>query len=148
VTFRSSKVKKSLLLAMALKVMCMRVISKIHAFILACLRGLHPAKTEHHGIKVTDEATAGIVMILTPDEFQGQLYREEIEPNIKQGATIAFAHGFAIHYNQVVPRADLNVIMVAPKAPGHTVRSEFVNGDGIPDLIAIFQDATGAAEQL
>lgn len=87
-------------------------------------------------------------MILTPDEFQGQLYREEIEPNIKQGATIAFAHGFAIHYNQVVPRAYLNVIMVGPKAPGHTVRSEFVNGGGIPDLIAMFQYAKGAAKQL
>ena len=110
------------------------------------------AKAEDHGIKVTEVATAvataDIVMILTPDEFQGQLYREEIEPNIKQGATIAFAHGFAIHYNQVVPRADLNVIMVGPKAPGHSVRSEFVNGGGIPDQIAIFQDATSAAKQL
>jgi ketol-acid reductoisomerase len=87
-------------------------------------------------------------MILTPDEFQGQLYREEIEPNIKQAATIAFAHGFAIHYNQVVPRADLNVILVGPEASGHSVRSEFVNGGGIPDQIAIFQDATSAAKQL
>lgn len=87
-------------------------------------------------------------MILTPDEFQKQLYAEVIEPNIKQGATLAFAHGFAIHYNQVVPRADLDVIMVAPKAPGHTVRSEFVNGGGIPDLIAVYQDASGQAKQV
>ncbi len=87
-------------------------------------------------------------MILTPDEFQGQFYREVIQPNIKQGATLAFAHGFAIHYNQVVPRADLNVIMIAPKAPGHTVRSEFVNGGGIPDLIAIHQDASVVAKEL
>ena len=78
-------------------------------------------------------------MILTPDEFQGRLYKEEIEPNLKQGATLAFAHGFSIHYNRVVPRADLDVIMIAPKAPGHTVRSEFVRGGGIPDLIAIYQ---------
>ena len=87
-------------------------------------------------------------MVLTPDEFQSVLYKEEIEPNIKQGATLAFAHGFAIHYNQVVPRADLDVIMVAPKAPGHTVRNEFVNGGGIPDLIAIQQDVSGNAKSV
>lgn len=99
------------------------------------------AKAEAHGLKVTDVATAvanaDLVMILTPDEFQGRLYKEEIEPNIKKGATLAFSHGFSIHYNQVVPRADLDVIMIAPKAPGHTVRSEFVKGGGIPDLIAV-----------
>jgi ketol-acid reductoisomerase len=91
---------------------------------------------------------ADVVMVLTPDEFQSQLYKSEIEPNLKQGATLAFAHGFAIHYNQVVPRTDLDVIMIAPKAPGHTVRSEFVRGGGIPDLIAIFQDATGTAKDV
>lgn len=91
---------------------------------------------------------ADIVMVLTPDEFQFQLYRDEIEPNIKQGAALAFAHGFAIHYNQVQPRADLDVIMIAPKAPGHTVRSEFVRGGGIPDLIAVYQDATGTAKDV
>lgn len=109
-------------------------------------------KAEAHGLKVTGVATAvasaDVVMILTPDEFQSRLYKEEIEPNIKQGAALAFAHGFAIHYNQVVPRADLDVIMIAPKAPGHTVRSEFVKGGGIPDLIAIFQDASGKAKDL
>jgi ketol-acid reductoisomerase len=93
-------------------------------------------------------AAADVIMILTPDEFQAQLYRDEIEPNVKQGATLAFAHGFAIHYNQVVPRADLDVIMVAPKAPGHTVRTEFVKGGGIPDLVAIFQNASGKAKDV
>lgn len=91
-------------------------------------------------------ADADIVMVLTPDEFQSQLYKEELEPNLKQGAALAFAHGFSIHYNQVVPRADLDVIMIAPKAPGHTVRNEFVKGGGIPDLIAVHQDASGKAK--
>ena len=91
---------------------------------------------------------ADLVMVLTPDEFQSQLYKNEIEPNLKQGATLAFAHGFAIHYNQVVPRADLDVIMIAPKAPGHTVRNEFVKGGGIPDLIAVFQNASGKAKEV
>ncbi len=93
-------------------------------------------------------AQADLVMVLTPDEFQFKLYKEEIEPNIQQGAALAFAHGFSIHYNQIVPRADLDVIMIAPKAPGHTVRSEFVKGGGIPDLIAVFQDASGSAKDL
>jgi ketol-acid reductoisomerase len=110
------------------------------------------AKAEAHGLKVADVATAvagaDLVMILTPDEFQSQLYKNEVEPNIKQGATLAFSHGFAIHYNQVVPRADLDVIMIAPKAPGHTVRTEFVKGGGIPDLIAIYQDASGNAKNV
>ncbi|GAB2190576.1 ketol-acid reductoisomerase [Sessilibacter sp. MAH2] len=110
------------------------------------------AKAKAHGLKVAEVETAvagaDLVMILTPDEFQGALYKDVIEPNIKQGATMAFAHGFAIHYNQVVPRADLDVIMIAPKAPGHTVRNEYANGGGIPDLIAVFQDASGRAREL
>jgi len=110
------------------------------------------AKAEAAGLKVANTADAvrdaDLVMILTPDEFQSDLYRNEIEPNIKPGAAMAFAHGFAIHYNQVVPRDDLDVIMIAPKAPGHTVRSEFVKGGGIPDLIAIQQDASGMARDL
>jgi len=93
-------------------------------------------------------AAADLIMILTPDEFQSELYKDEIEPNVKQGATLAFAHGFSIHYNQLVPRADLDVVMIAPKAPGHTVRSEFVKGGGIPDLIAVFQDASGNAKNV
>ena len=109
-------------------------------------------KAENSGLKVSNVAdavaAADVIMILTPDEFQSQLYRDEIEPNIKKGATLAFAHGFAIHYNQVVPREDLDVIMIAPKAPGHTVRTEFERGGGIPDLIAIFQDASGTAKNV
>ncbi|WP_445372779.1 ketol-acid reductoisomerase [Methylomonas sp. HW2-6] len=110
------------------------------------------AKATNSGLIVKDvpEAIAGadVVMILTPDEFQSKLYKEEIEPNIKQGAALAFAHGFSILYNQVVPRADLDVIMIAPKAPGHTVRSEFTKGGGIPDLIAVHQNASGQAKEL
>ncbi len=119
--------------------------------------GLRPGsasakKAQNEGLQVLEvkDAVAGadVVMILTPDEFQSHLYKNEIEPNLKQGATLAFAHGFAIHYNQVVPRSDLDVIMIAPKAPGHTVRSEFVRGGGIPDLIAVYQNASGKAREL
>lgn len=119
--------------------------------------GLRPGsssikKAEGYGLKTADVPTAvaaaDLVMILTPDEFQSQLYKEEIEPNLKKGAVLAFAHGFAILYNQVVPRSDLDVIMIAPKAPGHTVRSEFVKGGGIPDLIAIHQDVSGKAKSI
>jgi ketol-acid reductoisomerase len=109
-------------------------------------------KAENEGLKVAETAeaikAADVVMILTPDEFQKELYEEVIAPNLKKGGTLAFAHGFAIHYNQVVPRADMDVIMVAPKAPGHTVRTEFVRGSGIPDLIAIYQDTSGKAKEL
>ncbi|MCX7077568.1 MAG: ketol-acid reductoisomerase, partial [Methylococcales bacterium] len=110
------------------------------------------AKAQAHGLTVLDVpaaiASADIVMILTPDEFQASLYKEVVEPNIKQGATLAFAHGFAILFNQIVPRKDLDVIMIAPKAPGHTVRSEFVRGGGVPDLIAIEQNASGKAKEI
>ena len=85
------------------------------------------------------------IKIVLPD---GQTILCDHSGNIKKGATLAFSHGFAIHYNQVVPRADLDVIMIAPKAPGHTVRSEFVKGGGIPDLIAIYQDASGNAKNV
>ena len=109
-------------------------------------------KAQNAGLQVKSVAeavaAADLVMILTPDEFQSQLYRDEIEPNLKRGAALAFAHGFSIHYNQIVPRADLDVIMIAPKAPGHTVRTEFVKGGGIPDLIAIYQDASGTAKNV
>ena len=100
-------------------------------------------------VKSIEEAvqTADLVMILAPDEFLAELYQNQIEPNIKNGGALAFAHGFAIHYNQIVPREDLDVIMIAPKAPGHTVRSEFEKGGGIPDLVAVYQDATGTAKE-
>jgi len=110
------------------------------------------AKAQAHGLPVKEVANAvadaDIVMILTPDEFQSTLYKDEIAPNIKQGAVLAFAHGFSILFNQVVPRKDLDVIMIAPKAPGHTVRSEFVRGGGVPDLIAVHQDASGTAKSV
>ncbi len=110
------------------------------------------AKAEAAGLSVAtveDAVVASdLVMVLTPDEFQSQLYRDQIEPNLKNGATLAFAHGFAIHYNQIVPREDLDVVMIAPKAPGHTVRNEFTKGGGIPDLIAVAQDASGKAKQV
>lgn len=109
-------------------------------------------KAEGSGLTVKNVAdavaSADMVMVLTPDEFQFQLYKEELEPNLKKGAVLAFAHGFSIHYNQVVPRADLDVVMIAPKAPGHTVRNEFVKGGGIPDLIATYQDASGKAKDI
>jgi len=117
--------------------------------------GLRPGsasavKAQNEGLTVASVpeavAAADVIMILAPDEHQAAIYANDIEPNLKQGATLAFAHGFSILYNQIVPRKDLDVIMVAPKAPGHTVRSEFVKGGGIPDLIAIHQDASGKAK--
>ena len=101
-------------------------------------------------VKTIEDATAwaDLVMILAPDEFQASLYSESIEPNLKQGTTLAFAHGFNIHFELIKPRADLDVVMIAPKAPGHTVRSEFVKGGGIPDLIAVQQDASGKAKDV
>lgn len=109
-------------------------------------------KAENAGLTVKSieesVASADVVMVLAPDEIQSTLYKNQIEPNIKQGAALAFAHGFNIHYGAITPRADLDVIMIAPKAPGHTVRSEFERGGGIPDLIAIAQDATGTAKDI
>jgi len=108
------------------------------------------AKAVAHGLKVADVAeavaAADLVMILTPDEFHRRLYSDEVEPNIRQDATLAFAHGFSVLFGEVVPRPDLDVIMIAPKAPGHTVRSEFKAGRGIPDLVAVAQDASGRAK--
>ncbi len=110
------------------------------------------AKAEAKGFKVLTvaEATAecDVIMILLPDENQGEIYANEIAPNLKDGATVAFGHGFNIHYGRITPKKNINVMMVAPKAPGHTVRSEFTKGGGIPDLIAIHQDATGNTKEL
>ncbi|MDR2881040.1 MAG: ketol-acid reductoisomerase [Azoarcus sp.] len=109
-------------------------------------------KAEAAGLKVKEIADAvkeaDVVMILLPDELTAQVYKADIEANLKQGATIAFAHGFNIHYNQITPRADLDVIMIAPKGPGHTVRSEYLKGGGVPALIAVFQDKSGKARDL
>nr|WP_176722349.1 ketol-acid reductoisomerase [Candidatus Thiosymbion oneisti] len=101
-------------------------------------------------VKTIEDAAkdADVVMILAPDEHQAQLYREQIAPNIKQGAALAFAHGFNIHFGQIEPRADLDVIMIAPKGPGHLVRSTYTQGSGVPSLIAVFQDASGRARDL
>jgi len=110
------------------------------------------SKAEAKGFEVLTvaeaSAAADVVMILLPDESQADIYKDEIEPNLKQGATIAFGHGFNIHYGRIVPRSDINVTMIAPKAPGHTVRSEFTKGGGIPDLIAIAADPSGTTKEL
>ena len=108
------------------------------------------AEAKGFAVKTVAEATAeaDIIMILLPDENQGEIYANEIAPNLKAGATVAFGHGFNIHYGRITPAKNINVMMVAPKAPGHTVRSEFVKGAGIPDLIAIHQDASGNARNV
>jgi len=110
------------------------------------------AKAEAKGFKVLTiaeaSAAADFVMILLPDENQSDIYKSDIEPNLKDGATIAFGHGFNIHYGRIAPKGNINVTMIAPKAPGHTVRSEFVKGGGIPDLIAIGQDPSGTTKEL
>ncbi len=103
----------------------------------------------HNVQEVADAVKAAdVVMILLPDESQPDVYRNDVAPNMKQGATLAFAHGFNVHYNQIVPRADLDVIMVAPKGPGHTVRSEYLKGGGVPTLIAVYQDKSGKARDI
>ena len=101
-------------------------------------------------VKDVDDAVKGadVVMILLPDENIGQVYRDHVEPNAKKGAALAFAHGFNIHYGQVAPRADLDVIMIAPKAPGHTVRNTYTQGGGVPHLIAVEQNKSGKARDL
>ena len=86
-------------------------------------------------------------MILTPDELQAKIYKEQIEKHMKPGNVLAFAHGFNIHFNQIIPSKDLDVIMIAPKGPGHTVRSQYVEGKGVPSLIAVYQDASGKAKE-
>lgn len=101
-------------------------------------------------VKTAAEATkeADVVMILVPDEKQAKLYKEDIAPNLKDGAALAFAHGFNIHFGQIVPPANCDVFMVAPKGPGHTVRSQYQEGRGVPCLIAVHQDYTGKAKDL
>ncbi len=109
-------------------------------------------KAEAAGLKVRDVADAvkdaDLVMILLPDESQPEVYRTAIAPHIKAGAALAFAHGFNIHFGQIVPRTDIDIIMIAPKGPGHLVRSTYTQGGGVPSLIAVHQDATGRARDL
>jgi len=110
------------------------------------------SKAEKAGLKVAEVADAvkdaDVVMMLLPDEQIAAVYREDIEPNVRKGASLAFAHGFNVHYGQVVPRDDLDVWMVAPKAPGHTVRSTYVQGGGVPMLIAMHADKSGRARDV
>ncbi len=119
--------------------------------------GLRPGsasqtKAEHAGLTVKPiaeaVADADVVMVLAPDEHQARLFREEIEPNIKHGSALAFAHGFNIHFGQIEPHEDLDVIMIAPKGPGHLVRSTYTQGGGVPCLIAVHQDATAQARDV
>ena len=109
-------------------------------------------KAEQAGLAVKEVAEAvkdaDVVMMLLPDEDIGAVYKAEVHNNIKQGAALAFAHGFNVHYGQVVPRADLDVIMIAPKAPGHTVRNTYTQGGGVPHLIAVYQDKSGHARDV
>ena len=110
------------------------------------------AKAEGAGFPVMDPADAArwadMVMVLTPDEGQGDLYREKLGPNMKEGAALLFAHGLNIHFNLIEPRSDMDVLMVAPKGPGHTVRSEYQRGGGVPCLVAVAQNASGNALEL
>ena len=109
-------------------------------------------KVKKAGLKVAPVADAvkgaDFVIMLMPDEHIAATYKSDVEPHIKKGATLAFAHGFNIHYGQVQPRADLDVVMIAPKAPGHTVRSTYAAGGGVPMLIAVHQDASGKARDV
>ncbi len=109
-------------------------------------------KAENAGFKVLDVTEAAkwadVIMMLTPDELQGDIYREHLHDNMKKGAALLFAHGLNVHFNLIEPRADLDVLMVAPKGPGHTVRSEYQRGGGVPSLIAIHQDPSGNAHDL
>jgi len=109
-------------------------------------------KAEGEGLKVMTVAEAAawadVLMILTPDELQAEIYKNEIAPNLKKGSALAFAHGLNIHFNLIEAPADNDVIMIAPKGPGHTVRGEYVKGGGVPCLIAVHQDATGTAKDI
>ena len=109
-------------------------------------------KVAKAGLKVAEVAdavrAADVVMILLPDENIAEVYKNDVEPNIREGASLAFAHGFNVHYGQVTPRADLDVWMVAPKAPGHTVRNTYKQGGGVPHLVAVYADKTGKARDL
>jgi ketol-acid reductoisomerase len=114
--------------------------------------GANEKKAKEAGFEVGDAATvvkkADVVVMLLPDELQGDIYRASVGPNIRQGASLMFAHGFNIHFGQIVPRADLNVFMVAPKGPGHLVRAQYVKGEGVPALIAVHQDPSGTTKDV
>ena len=92
--------------------------------------------------------TADVLMMAIPDHIQGEIYRTQIAPNLRPGSALMFAHGFSIHYGEVVPPPEIDVMMVAPKAPGHRMREQFIDGIGVPGLLAVHQDATGNARQI
>ena len=119
--------------------------------------GLRPGspsakKAESEGLKVMSvgeaSAWADVIMLLTPDELQADIYKKDIEPNIRDGAALAFAHGLNVHFNLIEPKSTVDVIMIAPKGPGHTVRGEYQKGGGVPCLIAVHQDASGNAHDI
>ena len=121
--------------------------------VVAALRpGASAEKAKAQGFKVLDAAEAAkwadVMMMVTPDELQSDIYRQALHGNMKEGAALLFAHGLNIHFNLIEPRADLDVLMVAPKGPGHTVRSEYQRGGGVPCLIAVHKDATGRAHEV
>ncbi len=124
------------------------------AELVVALRPSSPSrkKVEAAGLRCMSPAEAArwadVVMVLVPDELQADLYREELAPNLREGAALMFAHGFNIHFRLIEPRPDLDVLMVAPKGPGHLVRSEYLRGAGVPCLLAVHQDATGTAHEL
>src|SRR5690349_12965876 len=126
--------------------------SGVKDVVIAARPGASAKKAEAAGFKVMSVADAAkwadCVMMVTPDELQADIYKNELEPNLKQGAALFFAHGFNVHFRLIEPRKDLDVLMVAPKGPGHTVRGEYQKGGGVPCLIAVHQDASGNAQDL
>src|ERR1700739_2361176 len=126
--------------------------SGVKDVVIAARPGASAKKAEAAGFKVMNGAEAAkwadVMMMVTPDELQADIYRDDLAPNMKQGAALLFAHGFNVHFRLIEPRADLDVLMVAPKGPGHTVRAEYLKGGGVPSLIATHQDASGNAHDL
>ena len=126
--------------------------SGVKDVVIAARPGASAKKAEAAGFKVMLNADAAkwadAMMIVTPDELQADIYRDDLHANMKQGAALMFAHGFNIHFNLIEPRADLDVLMVAPKGPGHTVRSEYQRGGGVPCLIAVHKNVTGQGQEI
>jgi len=126
--------------------------SGVKDVVIAARPGASATKAEAAGFKVMNVADAAkwadVMMMVTPDELQADIYKNDLEKNMKQGAALLFAHGFNVHFRLIEPRPDLDVLMVAPKGPGHTVRGEYQKGGGVPCLIAIHQDASGNAHDL
>ena len=126
--------------------------SGVKDVVIAARPGASAKKADAAGFKVMNVAEAAkwadVMMMVTPDELQADIYRDDLARNMKQGAALLFAHGFNVHFKLIEPRADLDIIMVAPKGPGHTVRGEYLKGGGVPCLIAIAKDVSGNAHDL